>query len=95
MAISLSCTSHLSRGSPATTTKPTPHGELVQYHRVKGTGRGGDGGISGVITVALPCSIIISLDLLSGGMGLALLSAPGVLRVPPGIPLVSVDTLTA
>ena len=35
------------------------------------------------MTVALPCSIIISLDLFSGGMGLALLSEPGVLIVPP------------
>src|SRR5262249_51844050 len=76
-------------------TKPTLDGALVQCHRVAGIGGAGGGGISGIMRVALPCSIIISLDLFSGGMGLALLSGPGVLIVPPGTPLVSVETLTA
>jgi hypothetical protein len=47
------------------------------------------------MTAALPCSIIISLDLRSGVIGFSLLSEPGVLMVPPGTPLVSLDTLTA
>jgi len=47
------------------------------------------------MTVVLPCSIIISLAMRSGEIGLALLSEPGVLMVPPGTSVVALDTLTA
>src|SRR5690242_3344927 len=43
---------------------------------------GGGVGISGVMTTALPCSIIISLDLSCGEIGLVFLSEPKVLFVP-------------
>jgi hypothetical protein len=42
------------------------------------------------MTITVP-----SLDLVAGGIGLPLLSEPGVLMVPPGTPLVSLDMLSA
>ena len=88
-----------------TATKHAPDGALSSacshtLHTIgsdycgPGGGGGGGGGASGAgasgVTITLS-----SPDSVAGGIGLPLASEPGVLMVPPGTPLVSLDSLWA